>query len=152
MKGAQNTQRGLLRVLMENDVKKLMMIAMLLGASTAHAEPSQAVKDWLPQLDKNIAAINALNDMEGKTVTWHREGYTIVMVDRMNQKEIDGNRDAMRRDPRYVERFVHKQFIDTICKDGNGFAHLLDLGLFIEVRLSGSAGNITTRLLPGECK
>jgi hypothetical protein len=43
-------------------VQKLLIaiIAVLSFSAAARAEPSQAIKDWLPQLDKNIEDINAL--------------------------------------------------------------------------------------------
>jgi hypothetical protein len=130
--------------------KLLLTIIAVLSLSTAvHAEPSQAVKDWLPQLDKNIEDINALMKAGGKTGRYHREGYTIVVADEMTSAFRDGLIGLIKTDPARARSILRKVAQDQICS--NKFGDLLDMDLAIELRLKHPTVPLSTTLRKGDC-
>lgn len=127
----------------------IAIIAVLSFSAAARAEPSQAIKDWLPQLDKNIEDINALMKAGGKTARYNREGYTIVVIDEMTNVFRDGLIGLMRTDPARARSILRKVAQEQICS--NKFGDLLDMDLAIELRLKHPTVPLTTTLRKGDC-
>ena len=129
---------------------KPMAVALLMACASAHAaEPTQKSEDWMPQLDQNIAHVNALYQQQGKTGRFTREGYMIVFTDSWTGDEVRRYAPQMRNDPKRFERIQREEFVKLVC--GSDFGGLLMLGLSFEARLLEPI-RITTRLNPGDCK
>ena len=130
--------------------KLLLVVTVFLSFSAAAgAEPSQGVKEWLPQLDQNIEDINALMKAGGRTARYHREGYTIVVVDEMTNVFRDGLIGLMKTDPARARKILRKVAQEQVCS--NKFGDLLDMDLAIELRLSHPTVPLTTTLRKGDC-